>query len=222
MIAPWRNEKIRMAYKRPEIQASVEIILSVFAVVGLLVLAIRPTLATVATLQKKIEDQTIVDGKLSTKIAQLVKANADLGTYANRISDYSLAVTDTPDNAGPAKRIAAIARENNITVNSLAMSAVPLVGQQINLSDKKQGLNKPPMEKDGKVANYVVSFDVFGTPNLVYDFLTKLENMDRLMLITEITMKKEEIKLAGTATVVDNLRVIGKAETYYVLIPTSK
>ena len=61
-------------YQRPEIKASVEIILSVFTVAGLLLLAIRPTLATVATLQKKIEDQQVVNRRLEAKISQLVNA----------------------------------------------------------------------------------------------------------------------------------------------------
>jgi hypothetical protein len=44
MIAPWKNDKVRAAYRRPEIRASLEIILSVFTVAFLLLVVIRPTL----------------------------------------------------------------------------------------------------------------------------------------------------------------------------------
>ncbi len=219
MIAPWRNEKVRIAYERPEIRASVEIILSVFTVVFLLTLAIRPTLATVAVLQKKIEDQTVVDNKLTNKIAQLAKANADLGTYADRLPDYSLAVTDTPDDSGLIKRIAVVARDNSVIVNNLSLNAIPLVGQKINLSDKEKGAVKPPLEKDEKIAHYSFDFDFSGSPSFIYDFLTKLENMDRLVIIVQVALKKEEVKAAGTTLAVNSLRVIGKANAYYMLAP---
>lgn len=220
MNAPWRNEKIRTAYERPEIRASIEIILSVFTVTFLLTLAIRPTLATVATLQKKIADQTVVDSKLSTKIGQLAKASADLGTYADRVSDFSAAVTDTPDESGLAKRFVVIAAENNITIRSLALDAIPLIGQQIKLADKERGGVIPPLEKDGKVASFSINFDVSGEPTKVFDFLSKLENMDRVTLISNIDLKKEEIKASGVATAaVNNLRAIGKATAYYILAP---
>ncbi len=218
MITPWKNEKIRIVYERPEMKASVEIILSVFTVVGLLTLAIRPTLATVATLQKKIDDQTVVDNKLSTKISQLTKANADLATYANRIPDYSLAVMDHPDESGLAKRIAVIAKDGNLTLGSLNFTAIPLIGQQINLSDKEKGSIKPPLEKDGKIAHYSVEFDATGAPSFIFDFLSKLENMDRITLITTVDLKKEEIKASGTTPAVTDLRVIGKVDAYYVLV----
>lgn len=219
MITPWKNEKVRMVYGRPEIRASIEIILSVFTVVFLLTLAIRPTLATVAVLQKKIEDQMRVDNKLSTKITQLARANADLSSYADRVPDYSLAVTDIPDESGLVKRIVVVARDNNITINSLTLNAIPLMGQQINLSDKEKGAVKPPLEKDGKVAHFSIDFDVSGAPSLIYDFLSKLEDMDRLTLITEVNLKKEEVREAATGPAVNNLRAIGKANAYYVLVP---
>ena len=221
MNAPWRNEKIRIVYERPEIRASVEIILSVFTVTFLLTLAIRPTLATVATLQKKIADQVVVDTKLSTKIGQLAKASADLGTYADRISDFSAAVADVPDESGVAKRFSLVANENNVAIQSLALDAIPLIGQKIKLTDKEKGGVIPPLEKDGKVASFSINFDVSGEPTKVIDFLSKIENMDRVVLITAIDLKKEEVKASGTLIdPVNNLRAIGRATAYYVLLPS--
>ena len=220
MNAPWRNEKIRIVYERPEIRASVEIILSVFTVTFLLTLAIRPTLATVATLQKKIADQVVVDTKLSTKIGQLAKASADLGTYADRISDFSAAVADVPDESGVAKRFSLVANENNVAIQSLALDAIPLIGQKIKLTDKEKGGVMPPLEKDGKVASFSINFDVSGEPTKVIDFLSKIENMDRVVLITAIDLKKEEVKASGTLIdPVNSLRAIGRATAYYILAP---
>src|SRR3989338_10775 len=217
MNAPWRNDRIKQVYGRPEIKASLEIIMSIFAVTGLLTLAIRPTLATVATLQKKIEDQSVVDRKLNTKIAQLAKANTDLGTYADRVPDYLAAVTDTHDESGLAKRIELLARENNVTINGLSLNAVPLIGEQINLSGKEGGAGVPETETGGKVASFVVNFYVSGSQAAVFAFLSELENTDRVVLISVVDFKKEEIKSVGTKQGISSLRAIGKANVYYIL-----
>ncbi len=219
MIAPWKNEKIKLVYERPEIKASVEIVLSIFSVTFLLLFAIRPTLAIVATLQKKIEDQTVVDNKLTTKINQLAKANSDLGLYANRIPDYFLAITDANDESGLAKRIEVIARDSNVRINSLVLNAVPLIGEQINLVGKGKGAEKPTLEPGGKIASFIIDFDIFGGANQVFDFLARLENLDRVILISSINIKKETNKPVGTAEVINDLRVIGKADAYYVYSP---
>lgn len=217
MITPWQSGKLRTVYERPEIKASLEIVLSVFMVVILLTLAIRPTLATVATLQKKIEDQTLVDNKLGTKITQLTRANADLSTYADRIPDFSSAVTDLPDESGLAKRLEIVARENNITLNTLSFDAIPLFGNEINLADKDRAKGKPKMEDGGKVASFEISFDISGGAEQVFDFLAGIENLDRVLLISNVSFKKEETKAAGTTAAVNNVHTIGKASGFYVL-----
>jgi len=206
MIAPWKNEKVRLMYQRPEIKASVEIILSVFTVAGLLLLAIRPTLATVTQLQKRIEDQQVVSRKLDSKITQLITAQRNLTTYANRLADYQAAVPDGHDLGSLAKRVEVLARDQGLAVNSLSFSAVPLLGTDINLADKKGG-GKPATEFGGKIATFEISFDLSGDPNRIFDFLATLEKMDRVAIIDGIDLKKEAIV---------GVRVVGKARGYYV------
>ena len=211
MIAPWKNEKVRLMYQRPEIKASVEIILSVFTVAGLLLLAIRPTLATVTQLQKRIEDQQVVSRKLDSKITQLITAQRNLTTYANRLADYQAAVPDGHDLGSLAKRVEVLARDQGLAVNSLSFSAVPLLGTDINLADKKGG-GKPATEFGGKIATFEISFDLSGDPNRIFDFLATLEKMDRVAIIDGIDLKKEAIV---------GVRVVGKARGYYVFMKGS-
>ncbi|MEK7064141.1 MAG: hypothetical protein AAB973_00840 [Patescibacteria group bacterium] len=214
MIAPWKNEKVRLMYQRPEIKASVEIILSVFTVAGLLLLAIRPTLATVATLQKKIEDQQVVSRRLEAKISQLVNAQKNLVTYANRLADYEVAVPDTHDLGSLAKRVEVLASEQGLAVNGLSFSAVPLLGVEINLADKKGG-GQPTTEFGGKIATFEISFDLSGAPNRIFDFLPALEKMDRVAIVNEIDIKKEILQ-GDTKEAVVGVKAVGKARGYYV------
>ena len=211
MIAPWKNEKVRLMYQRPEIKASVEIILSVFTVAGLLLLAIRPTLATVTQLQKRIEDQQVVSRKLDSKITQLITAQRNLTTYADRLADYAVAVPDGHDLGSLAKRVEVLARDQGLALNSLSFSAVPLLGTDINLADKKGG-GKPATEFGGKIATFEISFDFSGDPKRIFDFLATLEKMDRVAIIDGIDLKKEAIV---------GVRVVGKARGYYVFMKGS-
>ena len=214
MIAPWKNEKVRLMYQRPEIKASVEIILSVFTVAGLLLLAIRPTLATVASLQKKIEDQQVVSRRLEAKISQLINAQKNLAAYANRLADYEAAVPDAHDQGSLAKRVEVLARDQGLAVNGLSLSAVPLLGTDINLADKK-GSGQPTTEFGGKIASFEISFDLSGDPNRIFDFLATLEKMDRVAVIGEIDLKRETLSGDSKEAVVD-VKVVGKARGYYV------
>ena len=216
MIAPWRNEKVRLMYQRPEIKASVEIILSVFTVAGLLFLAIRPTLATVASLQKKIEDQQVVNRRLETKISQLINAQKNLTTFANRLADYEEAVPGSHDQGSLAKRVEVLAREHGLAINSLSFSAVPLLGNEINLADRR-GSGQPTTEFDGKIALFEISFDLSGNPNNIFDFLAALENMDRVSVVDEVSLKRETLEGDSDEAVI-GVRVVGKARGYYVLI----
>jgi len=54
-------QKVSLMYKRPEIRASLEVILSVFTITILIFAAIRPTLTNIVSLQKKIEDQEVIN-----------------------------------------------------------------------------------------------------------------------------------------------------------------
>lgn len=206
MIAPWKNEKVRLIYDRPEVKASIEIILSVFTVAGLLLLAIRPTLATVASLQKKIEDQQIVDRRLEAKISQLIDAQKNMVTYADKIPEYEAAVPDLSDQGLLSKRIEVLAVENGLTINGLIFSSVPLLGQEINLADKK-GRGKPETDSTGKITFFDISFDVSGDMNGVFSFISAIENMDRAVIVSEVNLKKEET----------SIKVVGRARSYYAL-----
>ncbi|HLE49816.1 MAG TPA: hypothetical protein VI791_01585, partial [Patescibacteria group bacterium] len=93
-------------------------------------------------------------------------------------------------------------------------SAVPLLGTDINLTDKK-GSGQPTTEFDGKIATFEISFDLSGDPNRIFDFLATLEKMDRVAVIGEIDLKRETLSGDSKEAVVD-VKVVGKARGYYV------
>ncbi len=220
MIAPWKNERVRLIYEKPEIRASIEIILSVLSVGFLLLFAIRPTLATVVGLQKKIEDQSLVDTKLTTKIAALTKAQADLVTYSGKLPEFDLAVSDRHDQGPLSKRIEVLVRESGLSINSFSFGGVPLFGGFVNLSDPEKGKTPPATEPGGKVALYKFEFDLSGSADQVANFLIRLENIDRVVILDKVDIKREETRSTQTNALVRALRVLGSASAYYTLAAT--
>lgn len=221
MNAPWKNEKIKAVYHRPEIRASLEIILSVFTVVFLLLFVIRPTLTIVAELQKKITDQDSVDKKLSTKITQLSKARNDISAFGGQIDLFEVAVTDTNQSSGLAKRLALLVQENKLQTNYLTVGATPLFGDLINLGNKdskKPGVdpNKVILEKGTNTAIIEIGFDLRGSQIDVFKFLADLERTDRLIKLISIDIKREEEKDVDTTKSFKGVRLVGKAVAYYL------
>lgn len=224
MIAPWKNDKVRAAYRRPEIRASLEIILSVFTVAFLLLVVIRPTLTIVAELQKKINDQDSVDKKLSTKITQLSKARSDLSTFGNQIDLFNKAVPDANDSSGLAKRLALLVQENNLQTNYLTVGSVPLFGNLINLGNKEsknkgEDPNVVPLEKGTNVAKLEITFDLRGSQTDVLKFLSNIEKLDRLIKLTSVDIKREEEKDSDVTKSFRGVRLIGRGSVYYLPPP---
>ena len=156
-------QKIRLAYQRPEIKASVEVILSVFAVTFLLLMAVRPTLATVAELRKKIEDYEIVDKKLSNKIAQLTRAEEDLRKNSGSLYLFEKAVPDDFDYADLAKRIEIVTIEEGVVLESLNFSRIDITGEEV--TDEK---------KDSRLSNRFFSETPYGMPSTLLTFPSTL------------------------------------------------
>lgn len=198
-------QKIRLAYQRPEIKASVEVILSVFAVAFLLLVAVRPTLATVAELRKKIEDYEIVDKKLSNKINQLTRAEKNLRENSASLYLFEKAVPNNFDYAGLAKRIEIVAVEEGVILESLNFSRVDITGEEV--TDEKKDKKKSFIEGE-----FTLVFSLNGEEVKIVSFLEKIEKLDRVIKLENVLIKKVEDKeLPG-----GKLRATGEITGYYL------
>ena len=198
-------QKIRLAYQRPEIKASVEVILSVFAVTFLLLMAVRPTLATVAELRKKIEDYEIVDKKLSNKITQLTRAEQDLRKNSGSLYLFEKAVPDDFDYADLAKRIEIVTVEEGVFLESLNFSRIDITGEEV--TDEKKDKRESFVEGE-----FALVFSLNGEEMEIVSFLEKIEKLDRVVRLENVSIKKVEDKeLPG-----GKLRATGEITGYYL------
>jgi len=201
-------QKVGLLYKRPEIKASLEVILSIFTITILIFAAISPTLVNIVSLKKKIADQEAINKKADRKIAQLIAAQNQLKDFSGSLVLFDNAVPDTFSYSDSAKRLEYLARTNSLTIDSINFSgSVLLSGGKIS-GDWAAKIAKP--SNDNLIIDQI-SFTVSGKPNNVLNFLGQVENMDRLAILNNISLSKQ----LGANKTEDILRTSGKIDFYF-------
>jgi len=203
-------QKARLLYKRPEIKASLEVILSIFTIIILIFAAIRPTLTNVVSLQKKIDDQEQVNKKADNKIVQLFNAQKQLTTFGSSLSLFDEAVPDNFAYTDSAKRIEYLAKSNNLAVDSLAFSGLTLLNGGKIAAEWGQKVAVPGTDS---LIKDMVSFSINGKPQDIITFLREVENMDRLVVLNNVTLTKQ----IGLNKAQDSLRAAGQITFYFYL-----
>jgi Tfp pilus assembly protein PilO len=201
-------QRVGLLYKRPEIRASLEIVLSIFTVTILAFAAIRPTLVNVASLQKKIADQEIISKKADNKISQLINAQNQLNTFRSDLRLLDTAVPDTFSYIDSAKRVEYLARINNLSVETLGFSGFTLLSGG-KLTAAWESKIAKPNTSNGLLDQ--VNFSVDGKPQEIITFLRQVENMDRLVGLSSVTLTKQ----VGQNKTEDTLKAAGQATFYF-------
>ena len=112
-------------YQRPVALVSLELFLTVGAVIFFAVFAIRPTLVTMSDLVKEIEDKKELDQKLTQKIASLSTAQSTYLEVQDRLYLLEQSLPSTPDFIFAIKVIEKIASDRNILIDSLSVPEIP-------------------------------------------------------------------------------------------------
>lgn len=205
-------QKIGLLYQRPEVKASIEIILSVFSVIVLIMAAIRPTLVNVASLQKKIEDQETVNRKADTKITQLLNAQKELENYGANLILYDDAVPDDFSYTDVSERLEYLAKQSGVNLESLIFPGYTLFGKGAAKGDWGSKIVKPGANN---VIADVASFSLTGKPQNVIAFLKSVESMDRLAVLNSISLTKQ----LGVTKNDDLLKAMGQMTIYFYSTP---
>lgn len=181
-------QKVGLLYKRPEIKASLEIVLSVFTVAFLIIVAIRPTLVNITSLQKKITDLEIVNKKADNKIAQLLNAQKQLNTYSSSLVLFDQAVPDTFSYKDSAKRLEYVALANSVKIETLGFDGYSLLEGGKVSGDWVARLAKPDTNN---ILSDSITYSVSGKPQNVLTFLSEIEKMDRLVRLDSVSLTKQ-------------------------------
>ena len=203
-------QQISLIYQRPEVKASLEIVLSVFMVTGLIFFAIRPTVTNIAALQKRIEDLNSFNKKADLKIAQVFDSQNQLSVFQDKLRLFDEAVPDKFSYQGMAGRIEVLARKSGLTVQTISMPGIRLFG-----TGKGNGgwASKLLTKSASNIVRSSVSFAVSGDPKKVREFLGNLENLDRATLLESIVMTTE----TGQAGKTSSIKATGQVSFYFYL-----
>jgi len=201
-------KKVSLLSKRPEIRASLEVILSVFTVAILVFAAIRPTVTNIISLQKKITDQETVIKKADNKISQLFNAQKQLNTFRSSLKLFDEAVPDSYSYVGSAKRLEYLAIKDHLMIDSLSFSGFTLLkgGNAVN-----QWATKIAQPTANNTLLDQITFSVYGTPQNVIIFLKEIENMDRLVELNNVSLTKQ----VGLSKSEDTLKATGQMTFYF-------
>lgn len=223
----WKNTQSAKQYlqtvqrfyeKEPVVQISVQLILSIFAVAFFTFAAIRPTLGTISTLLKKIDDQNAVNTKLDTKIQQLSQAQDELSKWSAQIPLISKAIPQDNELVGFVQRLEILANQSNMKISNVQFQALPIIGKKTSLTDDNKAKLAAAATTDLKMqaGSFITfSFLLKGDSAQILNFMMQLEKLDRVVMVTKLSVNKPENLAPGEPPLVAS----GKGTLYY--LPTT-
>ncbi len=173
---------LRRYYRLPAVQTSLSVVLSLFVVAFFILVAIRPTLITIAKLNKTIEESQKTLDQLTKKAAalnQITKIWEEISPLEKYIE--SSIPSDGPHYQSLTRAMELLAGENGVKLTTL------MVGDALTYSkliDPYTGIKRTVVEMP-------FSLRVSGGYPEISRFLTGLTQIDRLIAIESIAFSKD-------------------------------
>lgn len=172
-------------YSHPIARVSVSLILTIITVCFFALVAIKPTLDTMAQLIKQIDDRRTIDQKLSLKITALSTAQSELASKQQAAKILDIAVPSTPDFPLLLKELEKAAVENGVTISTLLTQTVPIE-------------RDPTAVTTTDFESIPLTLTVNGSYQGVLGMLKTISNMQRVMVVDRIDILPPTEKDATT------------------------
>lgn len=169
-------------YQKPVARVSVELFLSIGAVLFFAIFAIRPTLLTMSDLIKEIEDKRQLDKQMAQKIAALSSAQSEYLKQQERIGVLDEAVPTGPDLVGLFKIIEKLASDNQLVITSMSVNDVP-----------KDIVGTPAFDQLER-KNLEFTVGITGDYASVRNFVNQLIQVRRTILIDRVTFSVSDVR----------------------------
>lgn len=167
---------------RPEIRTYTGLILFLLTTSFFILFAIKPTLNTISSLNRQIEDGKYTDQKLQEKINDLSMAQVEYNKVAPFLSLVSSALPDNPTVVKFAKLIEAAADSAGVDILSLQFSPVDIYNKEIPAGN--EDVNTAVLGEH----NYTIVFS--GSYKNLVAFHEYIRKIQRLSLIDKFTINK--------------------------------
>ncbi len=168
-------------YHRPVTKVSLELFLSIGAIIFFAIFAIRPTLLTMSDLIKEIEDKQKLNSQLQRKAAALSTAQEQYQRIGDDISYLDMAIPEQPQLIESLKILEKIALENSILIDSLRVAMIPdESGNQL--------LSYQTIER----IDLYVTLRVMGDYPSIKSFIEDLHQVQRSFVVDEVSFVIDE------------------------------
>ncbi|MBN1263577.1 MAG: type 4a pilus biogenesis protein PilO [Candidatus Pacebacteria bacterium] len=175
--------KISKAYQTGEIKNYTTLTLSLLVVAFFAFFAIRPTLITIASLNREIKDQKIVAEKLEDKIQDLAEAQKEYLILKPKLYLIDEALPQSSQVSLFLGQIEVLALEKNLELVSVQVGQVTVKGKEVSLS-KKEGIS----------SGFPVKLSLSGSYENLKEFLKELENQRRATILKELVLVAKKDK----------------------------
>lgn len=201
---PDQRQKIQTAlvqfYQQPIAKVSLELFLSVGAVLFFALFAIRPTLLTMADLVKEIEDKQQLSQQLDQKIAALSTVQSEYLVLEDRLEVLDHAIPPTPRFEESIKIIEKIASDNRVVISNMQVQQIPTEPEEDIPFEDKERISLP------------ISVTVVGDYPAIRDFIDDVHAVRRTLVVDSVVFsvsdQRNQKKLSGTITI--NMQYFGQ------------
>jgi Tfp pilus assembly protein PilO len=188
------SQDLRRYYRLPATQISLTLVLSLFVMSIFIVAALRPTLMSITTLKKTISESEATLKKLDTKVENLQKISVQLEAIKSFLPTLNTNIPTSGAKYAPLNSaVESLAFQTGAKLDSESIGPTLLFSRILTpfAPNKHQGVVALPF-----------SVRVTGSYSQVFDFLTKLLRMERIISTESISIVKEasskgEVMLVG-------------------------
>jgi len=202
--------------KKPKNRVYTTTVLSFLTVSLFVWYAIRPTIATILTLRREIQDNTVVNAQMEEKIGNLVEAQAAYQNVTQRLPILKQAVPELPETINLLTQLRNLANESSATISSANAAAIPLThtveAKKTRTIEKETTIPSTEITKSDGVTTTPISITLEGSYDSIKRFIDGLSSMRRIVTITDMAIlpkPKSEIQKTG-----DNLTISLKLVSY--------
>jgi len=196
---------IMPAMKKPHVRASTSAVFSFLSVSLFLWYAVRPTANTIIHLKREIQDKTVLNQQMESKISSLIEAQASYESVKDLLPILEDGLPHVPDAVRFARQIRTIADISQASISAIQIPQVPITTNEAT-PGANTGTQNPLQE-------YTVSVVVTGSYPAITSVLSHLHTLRRITHIEQLTIQQgKSIQTPG-----DTLQLSLQLKTYYSL-----
>ena len=176
-------------YQKKQYRAYAGLVLSLFTIAFFGLFAIRPTLVTIASLMKEIEDKQMVAQKLEEKINALARARSEYEAISAELFLVEEALPQNTNLSLFVRQIETLAVQSGVSLQAIQFGETPILGELSSKPDSKK-----TQQKEKELSTITFNLSVTGDYQNLKGFLQGLEEFRRLVVPSTFAFKKEKSK----------------------------